>query len=587
MRPRRLLAVVAGLAAVALAAGGCGIFAQPSAAIPEPVAQLKAPLAQTIYTAVDFSGRHGILTGYRQDLQDQPVPGGSLLWWTGDAGRSWHRTRLGNWQVQAVEMVGTRVGYLAAMNPNVGYAVLRTGDGGRSWHEVLPLQFPATFVQIWNRREVLVLSGGNLYSTRVGGSAWQAVHPDLSGIVAASFSSTLTGYAVAGTNVWTTKDGGVHWQVAYSLPAALVLQLGTATAESIDVPAHGGGWASFSLSACWPGGCPHVLLHQDPDGTWQIASGEDAGPIIGVAAAEDYFPGGAQTLWTTGPQSVVRNGPGGLWQTSDGGQTWQELGAPAAQQPSPAFVAVSGVLRHNIWAIGQDTWGGYLLHRTATGWRQVRPQPYPVSAVDFVTAKVGYGIGLSWSPGAVVGTRDGGRSWRVLTQVQGGLPVALDFTSPNHGYLATAGAGATVWQTTDGGRKWQRLQSLGAPPLSLAFGDPRHGAALLEVGPGWPLAFSLQETADGGRTWQAGSLPESLSDTLSQAQRSIVTSASAVVAPGGETYFLALVQRLPQLWRTSGRDWLPIDVPPGGQARGSGPEVYKGGAMSTPAPSGS
>lgn len=586
MRAGRLSIVTICFAAL-LALSGCGIE-QASATASEPMATIKAPLEQTVYTAVDFVGREGLLAGYKETLTgpsapSQPVAGSGAIWRTADGGRTWRRTQLGNWQVLQIDMVTARAGYLTATNPNSGFAVLRTGDGGRSWRRVLRLAFAPSIVGTWSPAKVLLLSQGELWSTADGGRSWHRVRPQIPGIAAASFTSPLTGYAVAGTRILATDDGGVHWHTRYVLPQSLTVQIGPPTGATIDVPRGGRGWASFTLSTCWPGGCPNVVLHQSPSGRWQIVSGEDAGPLGGIAASEDGFPGGAQGLWSTGPESAVWNGSGGLWQTADGGATWQEIGAPEAHQPSPPFVAVSGVRSGDLWAVGQGAWGGYLLHDTETGWQQVLPQPFPVSAVDFVSREVGYGIGLSWAPHAIVGTRDGGRTWTMLSQIQGSLPIAIDFTSPEHGYLATAGSGGTLLETGDGGRSWQVAAYFQAPPAFLAFRDPLDGAALLETGPGWPLQFVLQETADGGKTWYGAGVPEALSDTLASATPVVVTSAAAIFPSAANGFFLALVGHEPQFWQLIGGRWQALTVPTGEAARGSGPEQYLGAAMAAPA----
>ncbi len=588
MQRARLLTTLAGLAAATFVLGGCGLSAQTVGPVAEPSATVRTPIVQTIYTAVDFVGRHGVLAGYEQSLSGGPttatqtvetVPRTSEILRTSDGGRTWQRTSLGNWQVLALDMVTARVGYLTAMGLDGGYAVLRTADGGRSWRRVERLPFQPTIVGVFGPAKLLVLSGGRLWSTEDGGRTWRSLRLGVPGIAAADFSSPLKGYAVAGTSILATEDGGVHWQRSYSLPRTLALQLGPATGATIDVPSGGRGWASFTLSACWPGGCPNVVLHQDLGGAWRIVSGEDAGPLGGVAASEDRFPGGALSLWATGPESAVWNGAGGLWQTADGGATWQEIGAAKAHQPSPPFVAVSGARPGDIWAVGQDQWGGYLLHDTETGWQQVRPEPFPVSAVDFVTRQVGYGIGLSWNPHAIVGTRDGGRSWRMLSPAGSGLPIALDFLSPDHGYVVTAGSGGTLFETADGGRTWQTVASFASPAAALTFRSATEGAVLLETGPGWPLQFALRETADGGATWNAGGIPRTLKDALATATPIDVTSASAVLPSPVDGYFLALVGGDPELWQLRAGNWSALSVPPGEASRGNGPEQYQGGAM--------
>lgn len=572
--------------AAALALGACGSVQGAIAPIAEPTARVTTPLEQTVYTAVDFVGRTGVLAGYDQGLNGQVVAGSYRIFRTRDGGATWRVTRLGGWRVSQIAMASSRVGYAAADEPGVASAVLRTADGGRSWQEVLELPAGASLLAAFGRSRATVMSDGRFWSTDDGGLRWHAVQPDVLGISAAAFATPDAGYAIAGASILATLDGGRHWQVAYTLPQSVTAELGPVASATADARRDGSAWASFSFGNCWPGGCPNLVL-QESDGLWQIVSGEDAGPVAGLAASEDGFPGAAQALWSLSPTSAVWNGAGGLWQTSDGGQTWQELGAPKEQQPSPPFVAVSGVERGDIWAVGDDQWGGYLLHRTAHGWRQVLPQPFPVSAVDFVDQRVGYGIGLSWAPHAIVGTRDGGRTWRVLSEVTGSLPIALDFASPSVGYLATAGAHGGIWRSQDGGRTWQLEASLPAPPLSLAFRDALNGTVLLARGSGWPLRFALRETADGGSAWTTVPIPDAIradaTTATSASSPTILTSAAAAFPGRDQGYFVSLVNHLPALWQWAGAGWRETALPPGVEARGSKPEQYLGTAMSSAA----
>jgi photosystem II stability/assembly factor-like uncharacterized protein len=125
-----------------------------------------------------------------------------------------------------------------------------------------------------------------------------------------------------------------------------------------------------------------------------------------------------------------------------------------------------------------------------------------VSAVDFISAQVGWAVG----PKALLATTDGGAQWTALPEP---CPVidSVHFISPTTGFAVAGGKnvgatiaptppdqGGVVLATTDGGRTWRRMATP-ANAQTACFSDPQHG---------WlGAAGLLYRTSDGGKDWTA------------------------------------------------------------------------------------
>ena len=90
--------------------------------------------------------------------------------------------------------------------------------------------------------------------------------------------------------------------------------------------------------------------------------------------------------------------------------------------------------------------------------------------------------------GAVVTTVDGGQHWTVTNVKE--HPVALYFRNDSLGWMVTDRG---IWNTQDGARNWNKLESLKGL-VEVYFLDESHGFAI-----GFPKA--IYETSDGGRKW--------------------------------------------------------------------------------------
>jgi photosystem II stability/assembly factor-like uncharacterized protein len=213
-----------------------------------------------------------------------------------------------------------------------------------------------------------------------------------------------------------------------------------------------------------------VYLRANPGGPARVPTSQP-GFLLGAASFGDADHGSV-TMLELGPD---RPGPpkeySSTWLTSNGGRTWQRLGA---SQAAPITVTFVGPTR-----------------------------------------------AFALSPTVFRSTQDGGRTWRSLSspfplQDLVGSPV---FADASHGWLlqepgtpsstlpvtgASDEGPVALWRTSDGGRAWQPAAASGIPSAGrkgpLVFVDSEHG--VLAVTPVLPGPPALLVTTDGGDTWQ-------------------------------------------------------------------------------------
>lgn len=150
---------------------------------------------------------------------------------------------------------------------------------------------------------------------------------------------------------------------------------------------------------------------------------------------------------------------------------------------------------------------------------EVKEQPLSLFFLDETTGWMVTDHGL-WS--AV----EGGRSWNRVEYRKGILQVY--FLDANHGYIA--GTSSLLDETRDGGKTWTKLPQAGSAPSaagagiearevsfdSITFQGP-HGIVVGEINPSARLPKGasrsaarhviILETLDGGKTWNASSIP--------------------------------------------------------------------------------
>jgi len=227
---------------------------------------------------------------------------------------------------------------------------------------------------------------------------------------------------------------------------------------------------------------------------------------------------------------------GGVWKTTDGGETWTNVsdgffhtgsvGAIAVSEADPNVVyvgmgehAVRGVTTSHGDGVYRSTDAGRTwVHVGLEGTRaisRIRIDPRDPDVV-FVAAQ-GAPYGDSEERG-VYRSKDGGKSWRKVHYVSeraGPSDLAMDMTNPRILYAAywdhrrlpwmvrSGGPGSGIWKSTDGGESWTKLEQglpelMGKIGITVSRADPDRLWANIEAENG---EGGVYRSDDGGASW--------------------------------------------------------------------------------------
>jgi photosystem II stability/assembly factor-like uncharacterized protein len=320
--------------------------------------------------------------------------------------------------------------------------VLITADGGQSWRDVTPPE-PAP-------------TEGNLAalgSFADAGTGWVIYHSQNEMVIPAS--------AV----VWRTQDGGQTWQSSWPLdiqglneifwPSDLVF----ADAQNGWLLAHVGAGMSHD----------YVALFRTQDGGQSWARLIDPYGDSGIQVCQKtglVFPS-AQNGWLTGDCGGVMAGAF-LFQTTDGGQTWQPVTLPAPVD-APRLFSDSGPLCSTQSPVFSSPQAGKLIVRCM----DTTVDPYVTSYYLYTTS-------------------DGGASW-----IQASSPAGtLAFEAGDTGWALSR----DLFHTTDGGRTWTKVKTVNWDG-QFSFVSDTLGWAVARAETDTGTRIALVQTTDGGQTW--------------------------------------------------------------------------------------
>jgi photosystem II stability/assembly factor-like uncharacterized protein len=226
---------------------------------------------------------------------------------------------------------------------------------------------------------------------------------------------------------------------------------------------------------------------------------------------------------------------GGVWKTTDGGQTWRSvsdgffggsIGAVAVAPSDPAVVYVGAgeeTIRGNV-SHGDGMWKSTDAGKT---WKHIglddsrhisRIRVHPNNPDLVYVAAMGHAFGPNEQRG-VFRSRDGGKTWdRVLyvSRDAGAVDLTFDPSNPRILYASTwrfrrtgysfesGGEGSALWKSTDGGDNWQELSrnngmpkgTLGIIGVSVSPTNPQNVYAIVEAKDG-----GVYRSRDAGETW--------------------------------------------------------------------------------------
>jgi len=266
--------------------------------------------------------------------------------------------------------------------------------------------------------------------------------------IARSYSSPTA--CVDRINTFSTADGGRTWRE--SAPITSGLQQGSSPQPVLDFvdPQHG--WLIQTGSAQGQSGSVYITTNGGHD--WRLVSNNAPCNLVTFTSTSSG--------WSTCTTPNSFTGDVKLMVTRDGGVSWA-----VERLPDPPG------------GCGCST-------------------DLPV----FFDHDRGVVDAFGYTGQALLGTSDGGNTWRLLPPLPPGQVFGFDFVDANHFWVLvnplTNGKSAlnSLYRSTDGGKTWslvQRDTPSGWGYVTLQFVDANHGFV------GQPPALLI--TADGGHTW--------------------------------------------------------------------------------------
>lgn len=488
-----------------------------------------------------------------------------------DGGNSWNPTGL-SWTVQSAFRIGR-----LAMHPSDSNMLLaatnqgmyRTSDGGVNWTQVL--------TDGNNFKEVLYKPGApnivyctsrsdNFYRSTDGGANWTQITSGLPTTGATRMAIAVTPanseyvYALVGASDngflglyrstdsglnftemsnateinlmgWSTNGSGSGGQAWYDLCiAADPLNADVIYTGGVNVYKSSNGGDTWNLSGHWYGGGGADYVHADNHGmmfipgTSNLLIGNDGGVFRTTDGGNNYsdlsanleisqqYRLGISTL----NQSQVLTG----WQ--DNGTNYKNGAAWNRPIGGDGFECIIDHTNNNtaygalyygqIFKTTSGAGGGFstILNSGGAGEHENGAwlTPYIMNPNDNQTLYVGKtGVHIS---------ADGGASWSVGPQLDGGSTLdALAVAPSNANYIYTSESGG-LWRSTDAGVSYTQLTGLTGGYITYIAIDPQDEERLWITYSGFGSAAKCYASTDGGNTWSDYStgLPDIPANTI-------------------------------------------------------------------------
>lgn len=335
---------------------------------------------------------------------------------------------------------------------------------------------------------------------------------------AVQFVSASQGWVVGSDRILHTADGGRHWVVQFHTGQ-------TADLATVDFTDSRHGWVT---------GASEILATADGGAHWRslpepcqaIRTVHFVSPLDGFAVAGGTEPDLSQPPFTAEPQAR-----GILLRSTDGGQSWRRLPAPADVQTACLSTAARGWLgaRGNIYGTvnGGQSWTLAVRSRSSQGLHGTAEVECAGSRAAWAEVS-GPGAGLGHIP--QIGYHTSGRTWRPIfaeqyfphpsvrtrAEAPSAYPGPFSAISPSQAVFLGWCPVCTLTSRPPEQRPAPMDIALHGgtrlvPGRSVAGLTRATGAAFLSVNDGWVLGIRqgrgtvsmIMHTADGGRTWRA------------------------------------------------------------------------------------
>jgi photosystem II stability/assembly factor-like uncharacterized protein len=402
------------------------------------------------------------------------VVGAGFIWHTEDGGHAWTVQYRGPVQIEGIQAVSPATAY--AWGP---HTLLATADAGRVWHPVLHTKSTLWSFSWVGPRTGYAIMGPDyqmrtLHYTADGGRVFIPVRTPFAASEVA-FATPSHGWVLGPHGqIDRTTDGGRNWVLSFKLPPIKGIPASNYEAAELVAAGPTTAWVLYQGTASMSQ-APYSLYRTLNGVTWRAvlasrpgAVGPAPGNPQGVPSAPGSSPGG---LLATGQMALVLGtceacgmGSAALTTTTDGGRTW----SPAVTIPDlPGVPFLSSDIAFPTRSRGYlavPGMGATILTTNDGGqeWTPVWPSHAgPFRGVSFLSATVGFGLGLPGNAGAVLASHDGGRLWHQIAELPGsdstpyadGLGNGIVFSNPADG--VAIGPARKLYRTNDGGRHWQ------------------------------------------------------------------------------------------------------------------------------------
>ena len=247
----------------------------------------------------------------------------------------------------------------------------------------------------------------------------------------------------------------------------------------------------------WIGVTDDVLRTTDGGRTWLPSN--PLYPIMGGVASISFVNlrlGYASLTFSGG------KGTDQLYKTTDGGVIWRIVRSEIYVWP---YGPVQFIDSLRGWVLAEDTstYPSTRVLRTTNGgatWSSVViPQTQSVEAMQFLDSLRGYIAGMD-----ICNTTDGGMTWTKKTFDRFALPYlsSISFVDTLHGWASSGTEPAYVLHTTDGGKNWQRQDSiLNFSAQKVIFTDNMNGWMFGGMFYDHDLSNAIYRTKNGGKDW--------------------------------------------------------------------------------------
>ncbi len=369
--------------------------------------------------------------------------------------------------ITTLHMLDANTGWaVAQVRTDLDSHILQTTDGAKTWRDVTPPEPASVPVQ----DQTVGKNAAAFFKSAQ--DAWVTFgYPP---------GAPLSATAIV---TWATHDGGKTWSPSAALNTDQLQSYWPSDVVFVDDHA---GWLLAHVGA----GMMHdyVVMYATQDGgaTWAMVVDPMALPDSGALAMSCYKSGmifvDAKDGWVAGNCGGVMPGPPYLYQTMDGGHTWQPnalpapadapnlyaqetmacgAGAPVFLSPTDGRIPVSC----QAYTSGQNkAW----LYVTADGGKTwtARPLPAPYGDLQFLNANQGWWVGGTSAeptqPRQIYITQDGGQTWTPVKKVN--WMGQVDFVDAQTGWAVAKSDQATALvSTSDGGQKWALVAPQVAP----------------------------------------------------------------------------------------------------------------------------